>query len=184
MSAFFAIDLDEPVRGAVSALVGRHRDAAPDAKWLGAHKLHLTVAFVGHPRPDTFDAFMALAAPVVRAHAPFTLALRGAGTFATARAPSVLWLGVTGALGALAALQSALDRAVEPLVAPEQRRSGAYRPHVTLARGRDPAALEAVALALRDFESPTFTVRGVTFYESTHAQYRAVGHGPLAPLAE
>lgn len=98
---------------------------------------------------------------------PFRLHLRAAGTFVTPRAPTVLWLGVEGDLASLAALQrdaaSALGSAERTWV-----------PHVTLARAQQAGAFGELRAALADFTTPTFEVRQVTLYESTHHQYQAL----------
>lgn len=174
MSAFFAIDLEPNIRAQVKGWLDAHRVGAPKAKWVASHKWHLTVLFVGHPAPSDYETLVAAAVPVLAKEQPFRLRLSGSGTFTTRRAPAVLWFGTAGDVGSLERLHRELSGAVlgQPASAP-------YRPHVTLARGRDMGALETLATAASDFESDEFTVRAVTFYESTHAEYRAVASVPL-----
>ena len=170
MSFFLALDLSDRVRAEVVRRIDHHRPNLP-AKWLRPDKLHLTLRFLGHPTP----AALATLEPGVRAvasvTAPLTLTLRGVGFFVTARAPSVLWLGVDGALLSLHALHASLRAADD---------TRPFVPHVTLARAHTAGALETLEPALRDFSSSPFTASHLTLYESTEAQYRAVSRFDFA----
>ncbi|MBX7097428.1 MAG: RNA 2',3'-cyclic phosphodiesterase [Myxococcaceae bacterium] len=173
MSFFLAVDLDPPARAVAAGLVEQLRSRT-SAKWLRPDKLHLTLWFLGHP---TAEALAALESPVAQAaakHAPFSLRLEGAGTFATARAAAVLWLGVQGQLDGLGALQ----RDVTAAAGGTQDKP--YVPHVTLARGEDAAVMQAHAQALQGRHTGDFTVDHVTLYESRNDTYRVVFQVPLA----
>jgi 2'-5' RNA ligase len=169
MSVFLALDLDDAVRARVTSLIDEHR-AALSAKWLRADKLHVTLVFLGNATPQQVDTFVPRIDALAWGRAPFSLRLQGAGTFVTARAPSVLWLGVEGQLDALAALH---HEATESLGGgPERDRE--WAPHLTLARAKQPSAFDALQASLRDFVTPQFQVRHVSLYESTHDQYRVL----------
>ncbi len=173
VSFFLAVDLDDTARAEVVACIEAHRHAVA-ASWLRADKLHLTLRFLGHPTPDALAALEPVVRSIAQRTAPFTLSLRGAGFFVTARAPSVLWLGVDGDLASLHSLHAALT----PL---DDTRP--FVPHVTLARAQSPGALETLEPHLHDFASSPFRIGGLTLYESTHTVYRAVfrlglGHAP------
>ncbi len=181
MSVFLAVDLDEPTRGTVSALVGqlstRHL-----AKWLRPDKLHVTLVFLGNATPAHVAAFLPRIDALAKRHRPFELVLSGVGTFGTRRAPSVLWLGVGGALEALEALQhdAAEVLLTEPLpgvTAVERER--AFSPHLTLARSKQGGVFDEVTKALEAFRTPPFIVGHVTLYESRHDEYRALHRATL-----
>lgn len=178
MSFFLALDLDDAVRARVSAAIELHRQATP-ASWLVPEKLHLTVLFLGERLPDELEApVRALASRV----APFSLALRGAGLFETARAPSVLWLGVEGELAPLRALRAEVLAAVGRHSPPAERERP-YAPHLTLARGKRPGHFEAVLPGLGDFSAGPFTVTHLTLYESSHHHYTARWRAPFSASA-
>ena len=161
MSFFLAVDLDEPVRAQVAQCIEAHRPQVT-AKWLRADKLHVTLRFLGHPSPETLDTLRPDVEAIARATRPFSLCLRGAGFFVTARAPSVLWLGVGGDMAELSALHSMIDPADDrPFVPP-----------VTLARAQRAGSLESLEPGLRDFTSPGFLIDHLTLYESTNEHYR------------
>lgn len=161
MSVFLALDLDEAVRHEVMSLTQSYRTAV-DAKWLPAEKLHLTLVFLGNPDVDAVRSMMSGTGDA-RA---LSLQLRGAGTFKTARAPSVLWLDVGGELEKLHALQSTMRQRLGV----EERQP--YKPHVTLARAHSGEnALDPIAAEYARFESSTFLVTHLTLYESTHHRF-------------
>jgi 2'-5' RNA ligase len=174
MSVFLALDLDEPVRREVMSLTAAARGSVT-AKWLPAEKLHLTLVFLGNPDVERVKSTLLAAA----AQAPVRLALRGAGTFVTARAPSVLWLGVDGERARLDALQ-AWARA---LLGVEERQP--WRPHVTLARAHSgEGALDPLAADFTGFASSTFEASHLTLYESTHHRFHVLLRVALAAPRE
>ena len=168
MSVFLAVDVDDAVRARVADTIAAISPRFT-AKWLPPEKLHVTVLFLGElrPAPEVVDALAA-------AHAPFDLELSGAGTFVTARAPSVLWLGVAGDLAALRALHL---RAVEHL-RPHDAKD--YVPHLTLARAKLPGFLEPAREELASFTAGPWRVTGLTLYESTHQRYHALHRSSLS----
>ncbi len=174
MSFFFAVDPDDAVRARLGEVLAACR-AEVDAKWQLASKLHLTLVFLGEPKAERLATLEALVTPVAARHAPFQLALAGAGQFTTARAPSVLWLGVEGALTALRALQAELAQAL----ATDLERP--YVPHLTLARSKHPGAFDGLVARLQAQRTPAFEVQRLTLYESTHHEFRARFSVPLGP---
>jgi len=164
VSLFLALALQDDVRARVAAVIesGRQRPGV-DARWLRPERLHITVLFLGRPLPS---GELAARLPALAArHGPIELGVSGAGLFATPRAPSVLWLGLQGAFDALSALRAdALETyadAIDPL---EHRRH--YQPHLTLARGKRPGELDAIASTLNGFTIATASMSTLHLYES------------------
>lgn len=172
MSVFLAVDLDVTARAHASACVDASRTRF-EAKWLPPEKLHVTVLFLGNPNPERVTELTPIVDALASRHRPFSLRLHGAGTFVTARAPSVLWLGVEGELEPLRALQ--LD-AVSALGQHEPRE---YRPHLTLARAHTDGFFEPLREELRDFTGPPWRVDGLSLYESTHHRYHVLHRAPF-----
>jgi 2'-5' RNA ligase len=97
--------------------------------------LHLTLAFLGQ-RPDA--EIPALGGALRRAASgspPFRLGVAGLGIFPSPDRPRVLWAGLTGDLQDLDRLRLAVWGEIEALSIPLQRQP--FRPHITLARGRE-----------------------------------------------
>lgn len=181
MSVFLAVDLDAATR-ALAASVSERLRPSIRASWVKAEKLHLTLVFLGNPEPAHLESLTGAVERLAPAHRPFSLELSGAGTFGTARAPSVLWLGVGGELAALRTLQgeAAATLLAVPLpdVKPEER-TRPYAPHVTLARAKHGTAFDTATRELSAFSTPPFRVDALTLYESRHDAYRALHRVPL-----
>jgi RNA 2',3'-cyclic 3'-phosphodiesterase len=175
MSVFLALDVDDAVRREVMTLTSAER-ASVKGKWLPAEKLHLTLVFLGNPTADQVQTLVPRVHALATESTAFSLHLAGAGTFVTARAPSVLWLGVGGDVWALEALRA---RAVAKLEPGDARREQPFRPHVTLARAHTEQALDPVASAYARFTSAAFRVTHLTLYESTHHQFRKLVVAPF-----
>ena len=162
MSFFLGIAFDDDTRAAFTKALSLAMPHFPLAKWERPEKAHLTLVFLASLIPDD-----ALVADVVKRHAPFTLSLKGGGTFRD----RILWLGVGGELKPLQALQQELQNALEV----KDEHEG-YTPHVTLARGK-----RLTAAMLTTFESAPFAVNHVTLFESARGEYRLRATYPLKP---
>jgi 2'-5' RNA ligase len=165
LSFFVAVDLDAPVRAEVTSLI-EARSKTTEAKWLPPRKLHITLQYLGHPKPDAVAALEPKLAALARGRARFSLALHGAGTFETRRAPAVLWLGVGGELEPLRTLQRDVAHACGAVD------DKPFVPHLTLARGQSAKAMAAVAKELEHFRTQSFVVSGLTLYESKDDVFR------------
>jgi RNA 2',3'-cyclic 3'-phosphodiesterase len=129
-------------RGVIDALRVRARTLAPAARitWAAPERLHLTVRFVGEVDEHRATAIAdALAAPL--GLSPFDVDLAGLGVFPARGAPRVVWIGVHADLDALQTLERAIGARLALAGCPDAR--GAYHPHLTLARVRDPDGLRA-----------------------------------------
>jgi 2'-5' RNA ligase len=182
---FVAVDPAPEVRDRLRDAIGRSRPRAPSAKWVDAASLHVTLAFLGDVEEARVAEHSAAIAAVASRHAPIDLSFRGAGAFG-GRKPRVLWVGVEGAVEALAAAQRDLSTALVPLgYAPENR---PFSAHLTLARARDPrgdAALAACAEALAGEDFGATRVASILLYRSElsskGAKYTLLSEAPLGP---
>jgi len=126
---FTAIDLPAEARERVSGLCC----GLPGAKWVDEEQIHLTLRFIGEVDGALFREINEALA-LVRS-APFTLELKGLGTFPPRKQPRVLWVGVEKN-EALVRLRNRVETTLVGCgLAPEGRK---FAPHITLARLRDP----------------------------------------------
>lgn len=175
MSVFLAVDLDAPVRAFVTERITAL--STPRGRWLTAEKLHCTLVFLGNLEAEGVALIIPSIDALAARHRPGALRLQGAGTFATARTASVLWLGVEGELDWLRALQLDAARTLRP--ADSER---PFVPHVTLARAKKNESLDDLVPLLEPLRSPGFVVSRLTLYESTHDHYRVIAASPLTQL--
>ncbi|HXW91806.1 MAG TPA: RNA 2',3'-cyclic phosphodiesterase [Terriglobales bacterium] len=131
MRIFVALDLDDALRQRIQRFGEGVRGFAPDARWVSAESLHITLKFIGEKPAETIaDIKSALGGVEV---APFDLSLRGYGFFPTAPSARVFWVGIECG-PQLQELAKAVDHATSALGIPKEDRL--FSPHLTLARGR------------------------------------------------
>jgi 2'-5' RNA ligase len=129
MRLFIALDIDDAIRERLTRFMDGVRNFAPDARWVKAESLHVTLKFIGE-QPDavvenTKQALAAISEPTTEIN------FRGYGFFPTAKSARVFWVGMEAA-PQLAALASAIDGKMGVLGIPKENR--AFSPHLTLAR--------------------------------------------------
>lgn len=139
MRLFTAIDLPAEARLRLERLLSALRPEAP-IKWSPLDNLHITTKFIGEwPERRIEEIHDALAQVTPRE--PFEISLHGLGWFPNERAPRVLWVGVHAG-PELAALAQQIEQRLEAIgVAREDR---PFAPHLTLARIKHPAPLQAL----------------------------------------
>jgi 2'-5' RNA ligase len=130
MRLFVALDLDTAVRDRIGLFVEGVREFAPDARWVRAESLHVTLKFIGEKSPESAEQIKK-ALSSIQADS-LSIVLEGYGFFPTPKSARVFWVGMQAG-PQLAALAVAVDNALIPLNIP--REEHAYSPHLTLARG-------------------------------------------------
>jgi RNA 2',3'-cyclic 3'-phosphodiesterase len=176
MRLFLALDIDAAIRERIARFVEGVREFAPDARWVRAESLHITLKFIGEKPQEWVDG-LKQSLPSVHG-APFDVALRSYGFFPSPTAPRVFWIGIS-APDALAKLASDIDHVTAQLGIP--REEHAFSPHLTLARGGKTGAprwqppdrtntkfkrLQEKLVALAAPEFGTMTAREYFLYQS------------------
>jgi 2'-5' RNA ligase len=179
MRIFVGIDLEHEVRARISRFLEGIRGFAPEARWVQAESLHVTLKFIGEQKPEQVDAI----AERLRRVESGALEIRfeGYGFFPTAKSPRVFWIGINAG-PQLAKLAENIDVVVAELGVPREDR--AYSPHLTLARsgggrksgspkwrkGDGPndtfAVLQKRLAAMSAIEFGTITAREFILYQS------------------
>lgn len=141
--------------------------------WSRVENLHITTKFIGEwPEERLDDMKRALGATPVRG--PIDIAVRGLGWFPNERRPRVFWAGIDGG-EPLRALARATEHAVAELGVPAEER--AYSPHLTLARIKEAAPLDALRKALEalpsecGFDFGSFRASSFFLYLSANGRY-------------
>ena len=149
---------------------------------MAPENLHVTLKFLGgidEARvPSVIDALRG----AVGRHARFVIEIGELGAFPSATRARVLWAGVTGGDGALAALASTVDTALAGLGFPHEER--AFSPHITLGRVREPRRAPALGEALAAGGARRFgrvAVNEITLMRSDLSP-RGARYSPLAAL--
>jgi len=130
MRIFVALDLDPIIRERVSKFLDGVREFAPDARWVRAESLHVTLKFIGEQAPEQVEALKIALLRVTLP--PFELAFRGVGFFPNPKAARVFWIGIEAG-PELNTLAARVDEACCALNIPREHHP--FSPHLTLARG-------------------------------------------------
>jgi 2'-5' RNA ligase len=177
MRIFIGIDLDPDVRARISRFIEGIEGFAPDARWVRAESLHITLKFVGEQSPERVEAVTERLRRVEST--AFEIQAGGYGFFPTAKAPRVFWIGIHAG-PQLAELAESIDIATAELGVPHEDRP--FSPHLTLARagrgsgspkwrkGDGPNAIFAVLekrlAAMSDLDFGTMTANEFILYQS------------------
>ncbi len=189
MRLFTAIELGDEVAPRAGALVEELRrrtgTLAPSARitWVAPGRMHLTLRFIGEVDGAGAERVLHVLRPPV-GHAPFVVRWGSPGAFPARGAPRVLWIGVQSGAERLEMLETEVSRRLHTVGLPRDARP--YRPHVTLARVREPAGLRTAALFDRLTPQLGETrVVAITLFESRLSPkgptYTALQHTPLRP---
>jgi len=129
MRLFVALDIDSAIRAKIAQFMNGVRGFAPDARWVPAESLHITLKFIGEwPAERLCDLKRALVG--VRGQ-PAEITFSGTGFFPTPKSARVFWIGIQAG-PELASLAEAIDAATSALGVESEKR--AFAPHLTLAR--------------------------------------------------
>ncbi len=132
--SFVAVELGEEVKQRLADIQWQLKTMTPGGvvRWVQPDSIHVTLKFLGDVPEERIGAIVAALERECAPMAPLAFAVAGAGCFPNARRPNVVWIGVEDPGGQLAALQRAVERALNPLGYPPEGRP--FKPHLTLGR--------------------------------------------------
>ena len=143
MRCYIAINLPPDVRLHLAGHTAPLRHAAPGERWVEPDRLHATVRFLGEVDAAFIDRLAAALAPAAARYDPIPLAIATVGAFPTWKRARVIWAGV-GYDPKLELLHHDVELACNGLGLEVEGRP--FRPHVTLARLREPGGDTARAI--------------------------------------
>jgi RNA 2',3'-cyclic 3'-phosphodiesterase len=149
---FIAIDIPENIRTGFASLLKEFRAVAPQAKWVRAENLHVTLKFLGETEPAKLGALQNVLAGV-RSPAPVNLEFRGLGFFPNEKRPRVFWAGMEASPN-MKTLAADIDQAAHRLGFPLEARP--FTPHLTLARFSLPGIPPKLLLAVNEKNAQSF----------------------------
>jgi len=166
---FLAVSFSVPVTRRLAEAALKMRPAADKAgiraSWAPSANLHVTLKFLGWTNADVVDAVRDRVREAAAGRKGFDIGARGVGAFPDENHPSVLWIGVTDAHGALKELAETIDVATSKLGFARETRP--FHPHVTVARVREGrGGLAEVFAPFRQTDFGQSLVREVVLYES------------------
>jgi 2'-5' RNA ligase len=183
---FVAVELDAPLRQAITDLERRLEDAGARLRWVKPENLHFTLRFLGHISDAQLNRVKTAARAAAQGVAAFRIALAGLGAFPNARRPQVVWVGIGKGGDNLRDLAERLDDTLARQRFPKEPRG--FQPHLTLARVKEPRLWGDIGPVLGQFERVEVgeqEVRSLLVMESLlrpqGAIYTQVEEVPLSP---
>lgn len=190
---FVAIELDAPLRNALAQVQAELRSRLQKAmgldiriQWVRPESFHLNLKFLGDIPEERVPEVQAALARVAGGYVRFTVDVGGLGVFPDARAPRVLWVGMTGHIEALTRLAADVESALAAIgFAPEEK---PFSPHLTLARIKERARdvgrmLSGNGLLAQEAKLGGLTVAAVSLVKSelrpSGAVYTCLSRAPL-----
>ncbi len=164
MRLFVALTPSAEVRHHLADVLAPLQRENVGLRWTTPDAWHLTLAFFGQVDESIRPGLEERLRRAAGRHPVLHLAFGGAGAFGSRRQARVLWVGVIGDREPLRRLAGSVDAAA--------RRAGIltedrpYRPHLTLARAREPMDLTAPVQALSSYAGPVWTVTSISLINS------------------
>jgi 2'-5' RNA ligase len=187
MRLFVALTPPGDVLAELDAAVAPLREDWPSLRWASADRWHVTLAFLGEVGEARLDGLRGRLERAAGRHHALRLRIGRGGAFPSAPKARVLCAHVSGEPGQLEGL-----RALAASVAAGARRAGApppdegrrYRPHLTLARSRQPADLRPLVESLSGYAGEAWDAAAIELILSRtgpQPSYQTIAAWPLRP---
>lgn len=186
MRMFVAVVPPHEVIGHIADFLEPRRDADPALRWTELYQWHLTLAFLPEVGARSLDELVERLTRAAGRRTTFDVRFAGSGAFPTPDRARVLWLGLEATpADALDQMATGVRAAANKAGAVVQ--GGRFRPHVTLARVRQPQDATRWLRILGSYDGPGWTADGIVLVESHlgqgragHPRYETVAALPLA----
>jgi 2'-5' RNA ligase len=179
---FIAITPPATALAEIDAAVAPLRAARPELTWSSPRSWHITLAFLGEVDEAVVSRLAERLERAAGRHPRLELSTAGAGAFPTAPRARVLWTGIRGHHDALRAMSNSVARGAERAGAPPPGERRRFRPHITLARCRQPADVRPLVTALADYSGSAWTadrIHLIRSYLGPRPRYESLGDWPL-----
>ncbi|OGP67159.1 MAG: 2'-5' RNA ligase [Deltaproteobacteria bacterium RBG_16_44_11] len=166
--AFLAVELSEEVLQAVDLLQAKlKKEIKGKISWTKSQGNHITLKFFGNIDKDDIKNICAVVEKQVALVLPLSLTIEKMGVFPDARRPRVLWLGATGDVEELTALQIKMESDFEGIGFERENRP--FRAHLTLGRIKIPQETTGISESLSKYCNCTigeFSCRELVLFQS------------------
>jgi 2'-5' RNA ligase len=167
MRTFIAIEIPAEIKKEMAEAQGRLKVSGVEAGWTRPEGIHLTLKFLGDVGEQRIPEVMKALSRAVNGMGRFRLEITGAGAFPNPKNARVAWIGVSGDLERLMALQSSVEESMAGLGMEREDRK--FTPHLTLGRIKHIRSRDAWVNALdamKDIRLSSFHVEAVSLMKS------------------
>lgn len=168
---FFAMKIDEACKQHIATvLINLRQECGDQFRWVKPHNLHLTIKFIGNFLYSDLNKIKSDLTIRLNSIQPFTIQIKGLGTFPNNLKPRVIWLGLNYP-AELERLCSIINGVCERNGYEIEKRP--FSPHLTLGRIKKHTSnsqLRQISSFLESFkigEICKFQVNAISFYQST-----------------
>ena len=186
MRLFVAITPSAVALGEIESMVSPLRESRPDLRWASPQSWHVTLAFLGEVNEQTAGRLATRLERAAARHPGVGLRTAGGGAFPTAPRARVLWTGIRGDAQALGKIARSVARAAEKAGVPPLDAGRPFRPHITLARCKEPVDVRPLVAALKNYSGSPWTadrIHLIRSYLGPNPYYEAIGSWSLKPVA-
>lgn len=153
--AFLAIPVSAEVRAESRRVIQRlAQSCESNVKWVDPDQLHLTLKFFGDIRQEATSDICRRVQEVIEGHPEFPAEFVGVGAFPQPHRPRTIWAGVELGQDRLVDLAHRIERSLETLGYPRERRR--FMPHLTLGRVKARGPFQELAQAIGELGSHPF----------------------------
>lgn len=182
MRLFVALSPPKAALDELEAAVGPVRADWPELRWVGSDRWHVTLAFLGEVGEGKLDELTRRLERAAARHVAMPLAIGPGNAFSSIKRARVLIASVEGGTPAVAALAASVAAGARRAGAPSEDEGRRYKPHLTLARTRQPMDLSGPVAALAGFSGQPWTPSEVHLIRSvlgSRPRYETLGSWPL-----
>jgi RNA 2',3'-cyclic 3'-phosphodiesterase len=185
MRLFVAVTPPAAALAELDAAVAGLRAEWPGLRWAGQDRWHVTLAFLGEVAEERLDDLGRRLERAASRHHSLRLHVGRGGAFPAAGKARVLCAHIDGdqrALADLRHLAASVSAAARRAGAPPPDEGRRYRPHLTLARSKQPANLSPLVAALSGFRGTAWDASRIELILSRtgpQPSYEAIGNWPL-----
>jgi 2'-5' RNA ligase len=167
MRTFIAVELDKPVKDALSRLQSELKKSEADVKWVFPENIHLTLKFLGEVKEEKIPKIIQSLKKIARAVNSFRAEINTIGAFPNTKSPRAIWTGIEQGKENLLRLAELIEDAAAKLGFPKEERK--FSAHVTIGRVRSPKNKAALSEAMQrlKFDALSQTVNSVILFKST-----------------
>lgn len=165
--AFIGVRIEPDVARQIADAQTQLRERITGIRWVAEANYHFTLKFLGPVEERKISQISGTLKELVGHFSPFVVSARGIGVFPDIRKPRVLWVGLDSK--ELEPLATKIDQSMESIGFARESRS--FKPHLTLARWRDPVKLtEKLRNEIDPWKAQAFgdsDVKEVVLFQST-----------------
>ena len=146
---FIAWPLPHPIEQELGRIGFLLKQKGGRVSWVKPDNIHLTARFLGDTDENLVPQISSLIDQVAGTSGPIECSLDRLGAFPDLKRPRVVWVGLGGNVESLQNQAEMLEQGVRKLGFEKETKR--FRPHLTLARVRDPHQLDALMMAVQQF---------------------------------